>query len=48
MLKNLVIGVAIVMLIMTGISIAATTDKEQAAVIAAENGLLWLMPEITP
>jgi hypothetical protein len=39
MIKNLVIGLALVMMLMTGISFAAETDKEQAAVIAAEK---WL------
>jgi hypothetical protein len=38
-IKNLVIGVAIVMMLMTGIASAAATDKEQAAVVAAEQ---WL------
>jgi hypothetical protein len=38
-IKNLLIGVAIAMMLMTGISFAAETDKEQAAVIAAER---WL------
>ena len=39
MIKNLVIGVAIVMMLIPGITFADTTAKEQTAIVAAEQ---WL------
>ena len=38
-IKNLVIGLAIVMMLMPGVALADTTAKEQAAIVAAEK---WL------
>ena len=39
MIKNLVIGIAIVTMVLTGVALADTTAKEQAAIVAAEK---WL------
>ena len=39
MIKNLVIGVVIVMMLIPGITLADTTAKEHAAIVAAEK---WL------